>query len=36
MLLAWFHFVAGDDSEDLRANAFQKGGNDKNPKISQI
>jgi len=29
-------FVAGDDSEDLRANAFQEGGNDENPKIAQI
>ena len=25
-------FVAGGDSEDLRANAFQEGGNDENPK----
>ena len=29
-------FVAGDDSEHLRANAFQEEGNDENPKISQI
>ena len=29
-------FVAGDDSEHLRANAFQKGGNDDNPKTAQI
>jgi len=29
-------FVAGDDSEHLRANAFQEGGNDKNPETAQI
>ena len=29
-------FVAGDDSEDLKANAFQEGGNDENSKTSQI
>jgi len=29
-------FVAGDDSEHLRANAFQEGGNDENPKTVQI
>ena len=29
-------FVVGDDSEHLRANAFQEGGNDKNPKTAQI
>jgi len=29
-------FVAGGDAEDLRANAFQEGGNDKNPKSAQI
>ena len=29
-------FVAGDDYEDLRANAFQEGGNDENPKTTQI
>jgi len=28
--------VAGDDYEDLRANAFQEGGNDENPKTTQI
>ncbi|KAG4954512.1 hypothetical protein JHK85_040875 [Glycine max] len=29
-------FVAGDDFEDLRANAFQEGGNDENPKTAEI
>jgi len=29
-------FVAGDDSEHLRANAFQEGRNDKNPETTQI
>jgi len=29
-------FVAGGDSEDLRANAFQERGNDENPKTIQI
>jgi len=29
-------FVAGDASEHLRANAFQEGGNDENPKTAQI
>ena len=29
-------FVVGDDLEDLRANAFQEGGNDENPKTAQI
>jgi len=29
-------FVVGDDSEDLRANTFQEGGNDENPKTAQI
>ena len=29
-------FVVGDDSEHLRANAFQEGGNDENPKAAQI
>ena len=29
-------FVVGGDSEDLRANAFQEGGNDENPKAIQI
>ena len=29
-------FIAGDDSEHLRANAFQEGRNDENPKIAQI
>jgi len=28
--------VTGDDSEDLRANTFQEGGNDGNPKTAQI
>ena len=28
--------MAGDDSEDLKANAFQEGGNDENPEIGQI
>jgi len=28
--------IPGDDSEHLRANAFQEGGNDKNPKTAQI
>jgi len=27
-------FVVGDDSEHLRANAFQEGGNDENPKTA--
>jgi len=29
-------FVAGDDFEHLRANAFHEGGNDENPKTAQI
>ena len=29
-------FVAGNDSEHLRANAFPEGGNDENPKTTQI
>jgi len=29
-------FVAGDDSEHLRANAFHEGENDENPKTAQI
>jgi len=29
-------FVAGGDFEDLRANAFQEGGNDENPKTTQM
>ena len=29
-------FFAGGDSEDLRENAFQEGGNDENPKTAQI
>jgi len=29
-------FVAGDDSKHLRANSFQEGGNDENPKTVQI
>ena len=29
-------FVTGDDSEYLRENAFQEGGNDENPKIARI
>jgi len=29
-------FVASDDSEHLRANAFQEGRNDENPKTAQI
>jgi len=28
-------FVTGGDCEDLRANAFQEGGNDENPKTAQ-
>jgi len=29
-------FVEGGDSEDLRAKAFQEGGNDENPNTAQI
>ena len=29
-------FVAGGDSKDLRANVFQEGRNDENPKTTQI
>ena len=29
-------FVVSDDFEHLRENAFQEGGNDKNPKTAQI
>jgi len=29
-------FVVGDDSEDLKTNVFQEGGNDENSKTAQI